>query len=130
MRNLRVLSLFLYVISLFVIPVCHITDISSAASDCSACSEATANHNQLSVSERCEPDHPCHNPNHTHHNHHSHDHNCSLCASIKDFANNLLPDIDNSVLDFSSLNAGQPTDEVIHNSCVLQSVDIRGPPVL
>jgi len=141
MRNLRALLLLLYIIALFVIPVYHITEVSATASGCSACSagsqrspdyfgEVTASSNQVSVSERCEPNHPCHNPNHTHHNHPSHDHNCSLCATIQGFANNLSPNTDNTVLDFSSAPTYKPIDDIIHNGFVSQSIDIRGPPVL
>ena len=130
-QNPRViLSLLLYIIALFVIPVYHITEVSSAASNCSACSEVIASSNQAFVSELCEPGQPCHNQNHQHHSHQPHDHNCSLCASIQGFANNLSPSTDNTVLDFSSAPVCRPIDDVIHNDSVSQSIDIRGPPSL
>ena len=130
MRNLRALSLILYIVALFVIPVYHTIEVSSTASDCAACSEESATSNQIVVTEKCEPDNPCHNSNHSHHNHPLHDHHCSLCASIQGFANNLSPSTDNTVLDFSSAPDCQPIDDIIHNDSVSQSIDIRGPPAL
>ncbi|MEK7310187.1 MAG: hypothetical protein AAB038_05160 [Planctomycetota bacterium] len=138
MRNTRALSLLLYIVALFVIPVCHITEVASATADCSACSlsrslacsEKAGTTNSVAVSERCEPDNPCHNPNHTHHKHPLHDQHCSLCASLQRFANNPSSSADNAVLDFSSLTACQPIDDIIHNDSVSQAIDIRGPPIL
>jgi len=129
MRNLRALSLLLYIVSLFVIPVYHITEVSATASDCSACSEEKATSNQIAVTEKCEPDNPCHSHHHPHHNHHSHDHNCQLCQFLQNPARS--PYQENSIgLALSDIAAIQHSDEIALNTFVLQSIDIRGPPTI